>query len=84
MDLYRLAYASSAGRDIKKLPKDIKLKLKIGLELLVYNPIKLSKKLVNHPAEYRYRIGDYRVLFNIENGNILVLKVRHRRDAYRR
>ena len=60
----------------------------------------ISKKKLNNPLEtakmlkgifaglYRYRIGDYRVIFEFKsrkNQNILtILKIKHRRDVYKR
>jgi mRNA interferase RelE/StbE len=41
------------------------------------------KRLTNFTPEYRLRVGDYRVLFEVENKNIVVYRVRHRREAYR-
>jgi mRNA interferase RelE/StbE len=42
------------------------------------------KRLTNFTPEYRLRVGDYRVLFEIEEANhVVVYCVRHRRDAYR-
>jgi mRNA interferase RelE/StbE len=33
---------------------------------------------------YRFRIGDYRVVFDLEGDEIVILRVGHRRDIYRR
>ena len=41
------------------------------------------KQLTNFTPEYRLRVGDYRVLFEIEGNTIVVYGVRHRREAYR-
>lgn len=41
------------------------------------------KQLANFTPEYRLRVGDYRVLFEIEGNTIVVYGVRHRREAYR-
>ena len=41
------------------------------------------KRLTNFTPEYRLRVGNYRVLFEIENQNIIVYRVRHRREVYR-
>lgn len=41
------------------------------------------KRLTNFTPEYRLRIGDYRVLFEIENKSLIVYRVRHRREVYR-
>ena len=42
------------------------------------------KRLTNFTPEYRLRVGDYRVLFEIEDTNrVVVYRVCHRREAYR-
>jgi mRNA interferase RelE/StbE len=41
------------------------------------------KHLTDSTPEYRLRVGDYRVLFEIEGETIIVYRVRHRREAYR-
>ena len=42
------------------------------------------KKLTGFTFEYRLRVGDYRVLFEIEGERVIVYRVVHRREAYRR
>ena len=39
--------------------------------------------LTNFSPEYRLRVGDYRVLFELEGSKIVVYRVRHRREVYR-
>ncbi|MCX5647145.1 MAG: type II toxin-antitoxin system RelE/ParE family toxin [Phycisphaerae bacterium] len=41
------------------------------------------KRLSESTHEYRLRVGDYRVLFEIEGRSIVVYRIRHRREAYR-
>lgn len=41
------------------------------------------KKLTDYTPEFRLRVGDYRVLFEIDGGTIIVYRVVHRRQAYR-
>lgn len=41
------------------------------------------KKLTNFTPEYRLRVGDYRILFEVENDNINIYRVIHRKDSYR-
>ena len=42
------------------------------------------KRLTNFTPEYRLRVGAYRVLFELENENrVVVYRVVHRREAYR-
>jgi mRNA interferase RelE/StbE len=41
------------------------------------------KRLQGNPATYRLRVGDYRVRFDVDAGVVVVLRVAHRREAYR-
>ena len=41
------------------------------------------KHLTNTEPEYRLRVGDYRVLFEVEGEVIVVYRIRHRKDIYR-
>ncbi|MEK7064057.1 MAG: type II toxin-antitoxin system RelE/ParE family toxin [Patescibacteria group bacterium] len=48
------------------------------------SPIVFAEHLTNHEiGSYRYRIGNYRVIFDLEDDILVVLKVGHRREIYR-
>ena len=82
---YRLVYTRRAERDIRKLEPNIKDR--IGNALLRYSeePLRFAEKLSDPIlGEYRFRIGDYRVIFDIEGNEIIVLRVGHRREIYKR
>ena len=82
---YKLVYTNRADKDIQKLPAEIKRH--IGKALLRYeqDPHKYSEKLRDpNLGTYRFRIGDYRVIFDLEGSDIVVLRVGHRRDIYRK
>ena len=58
----------------------------IGKALLRFqeDPLKYSVKIPDpKPGSYRFRIGEYRVIFDFEGEDIVVLRVGHRRDIYR-
>lgn len=82
---YNLVYTRRACRDIDKLDYAVKMRLKSALAHLAQSPVQHSEKLHN-PAlgTYRMRTGDYRVIFDIEGSDIVVLRVGHRREIYRR
>jgi len=40
------------------------------------------KRLANFTPEYRLRVGNYRVLFELEGDKVVIYRVRHRKDAY--
>jgi len=82
---YTLIYTQRAERDIARL--DSKTKERIGKTLLRYQeePLRYAEKLSDPIlGGYRFRIGDYRVIFDIEGNEIVVLRVGHRREIYRR
>ena len=41
------------------------------------------KRLTNFTAEYRLRVGNYRVLFEVEGAKVVIYRVLHRKDAYK-
>lgn len=66
---YRLVYTRRAERDIRKLEPNTKDR--IGKALLRYaeDPLRFAEKLSDPIIyEYRFRIGDYRVVFDVNGG----------------
>jgi mRNA interferase RelE/StbE len=84
---YQLVYKKPAVKEIQKLPQQIKKRLKLKLEWFANqsDPREFSKLLTKPAdAQYRFRIGNYRVLFDIEDEKIIILYIQHRREVYRR
>jgi mRNA interferase RelE/StbE len=84
---YQLLYKKPAIKEIQKLPKQVKKRLKAKLEWFAEqnNPREFSKPLTKPAdAQYRFRVGSYRILFDIEDQKIVVLYIQHRREVYRR
>jgi mRNA interferase RelE/StbE len=82
---YKLIYTRRANRDIKRLDELIKLRIKKQLEFLSKSPLTYAEKLTNSAiGDYRFRVGDYRIIFDIDENNIIILRVGHRREIYRR
>jgi mRNA interferase RelE/StbE len=82
---YNLAYTRRAVKDIDQL--DVNVKKRIGNTLLRYldDPLQYSEPLIDSSlGNYRFRIGDYRVIFDIEGNDIVVLRVGHRKEIYKR
>lgn len=81
---YQLLYTKKAIKDIEKLDTVVKKRIKIALENLTRDPVTVSKRLVNSKiGNYRFRVGDWRIVFDLEGNNIIVLRVGHRREIYR-
>lgn len=48
------------------------------------NPLKFAENLINSElGEYRFRIGDYRIIFDVKGENLVILSVGHRREIYK-
>lgn len=82
---YELVYTARAVKDIKNLDENVKQR--IGKTIIRYkeDPLEYAEKLTDSTlGTYRFRIGDYRVIFDIEGGDVIILRVGHRKEIYRR
>lgn len=83
---FKLLYAKSVKKDIKNIDIAYLKTIKKEIEKLVDFPdIKNIKRLTHHPvSDYRLRIGDYRVLFDVDTTEmtINIIKIGHRKDIY--
>lgn len=80
---YQLAFKPRAEKDLKALERKLALRILEKLEVLSDDLGGDVKRLTNFTPEYRLRVGDYRVLFQVVGSEIVVYRVVHRREAYR-
>ena len=81
---YMVGLKPRATKDLRHLQKQDARRVADALERLADGLSGDVKRLTNFSPEYRLRVGQYRVLFEIENENeIVVYRVVHRREAYR-
>ena len=86
MGKYKIEIKKSVYKEIAKLPsKDIKIILS-KIESLSDNPRPVGVQKLSIQEKYRVRCGIYRILYKIEDDIlvIIVVKVGHRRDVYKR
>ena len=86
MARYDVALTSSAEKELEQLPGQWIARIVPRLENLASNPRPAGcKKLRGGNREWRFRVGDYRVVYEIadEIRIVRVNRVRHRRDVYR-
>jgi len=82
---YKIVFTKRAVRDISKLEPEIKEKLGDALRRYGKDPLNYARKMIDPSlGSYRFRIGDYRVIFDVEGDEIIVLRVGHRKEIYRR
>lgn len=79
-----VTFAPGAWRAWRKLPAPVQARLEAKLLVYALDPLQYAVKLTDPSiGTYRFRIGDYRVVFDIINDEIVVLAVGHRREIYR-
>lgn len=80
--MYKVTYSPRAAKSLKKIPKLYQINIKNKIERLSSNPrIPGTIKLIDYPvAEFRYRVGNYRILFDVNNEEkiIEILDIRKR------
>lgn len=83
--MYTILFSLSAKKQLQKLDKIPQKHIISVLERIRIRPERFLKKLVGDPG-YRLRIGDYRVIMDIDKGNllILVIKIGHRKSIYKK
>ena len=85
---YNVVFSPHAVRDYKKLPPELKSTIREAVEALAHDPLRgpKAKPLKGRLRAYwRYRVGDYRILYTVDDGQHLVYVdyLQHRRDVYR-
>ena len=86
MACYRIEFARSARKDFCLIDRQSIPKLLAAIEALADDPRPSGcRKLAGSERTWRIRVGDYRVVYEIEDELlvVLVMRVRHRRDVYR-
>jgi mRNA interferase RelE/StbE len=81
---YSVSYHPDVKDDIKSIPANMRLRIRKAIETrLLTDPV-----LAGHPLRQslkghrKLRVGDYRVIYRIEHGTVLVLKIGNRKDVY--
>lgn len=86
MASYQVEWKRSARKELRRLPQDVIRRVIEAVDQLAQTPFPAGAiKLSGAEHTYRLRVGEYRVIYTVEQ-NILfieIIRVRHRRDAYR-
>jgi mRNA interferase RelE/StbE len=86
MDEFMIVFARSARKELESLPDRIVEKVLQKIEGLANSPKPIgSRKLSGEKNMWRLRVGDYRVVYTVDDRRRLIdiVAVRHRKDAYR-
>lgn len=85
---YTVEISSSAAKSLAKIDKKTRLRIVGAIELLAVEPRPSGVKMLRRGEQgrWRARVGDYRIVYAIEDDRliVLVLRVAHRREVYDR
>ena len=82
---YKLIFSKDALKSVRKLDTITKKRLGKKLKEYTKDPLRYAKKLTDSKiGSYRWRIGNYRIVFDLTRKNIEVLQIGHRREIYKK
>lgn len=84
---YQIEFSRRAEKQFEDLPQQIQQRIRPRIDALAEDPRPPGvKKLEETENQYRLRVGDYRIVYEIQDAILLVILVRigHRSDVYRR
>lgn len=73
--MYKITYTTRAAKALLKMPRNIAQKIRVKMEQIAADPfasIHNAKKLQGRPG-YRLRVGDWRVKYEINKDQIIIL-----------
>ncbi|NLL09920.1 MAG: type II toxin-antitoxin system RelE/ParE family toxin [Methanomicrobiales archaeon] len=82
---FEIEFRHSVKKDVKKIPSQFLASIIQAVEQLENDPFPAGVvKLTDTDSYYRIRVGDYRVIYEIQKNEhkIFVLYIRHRKNAY--
>ncbi len=80
--IYAIQLRPRAMRDLEGLSPEVRKRILAKLNVLKLDLTGDVKRLVRHSPQFRLRVGDWRVLFEVEAGIVTVYRVLHRSKAY--
>jgi mRNA interferase RelE/StbE len=83
---YRIEVTKVATKQLSKLDPSIASRIRGAIELLAVDPRPPASRPLRGRPGYRVRVGDYRIIYRIEDDVlvVVVLRLAHRRDVYER
>ncbi|OGE17353.1 hypothetical protein A2769_00705 [Candidatus Daviesbacteria bacterium RIFCSPHIGHO2_01_FULL_37_27] len=84
--MFDYQFTKTSLRRLKKMPKDVQIRIikKLDYFCAQEDPLDFAEILTNTQlGSYRFRIGDYRVAFDVEDEILVIHDIGNRKDIYR-
>ncbi len=79
---YKIEFKPRATKDLRLVNRDDAQRILAKIRAMENDLAGNVKHLTEFEPQYRLRVGNYRVLFNIEDDYIIIYRIKHRREAY--
>lgn len=85
MKTYVVKFKNSARKELNKLPVNIARPILVAIDTQSKSPRSGNAKKMAGSANWRLRVGNYRVIYSILDKELVIeiIRIRHRRDVYR-
>ena len=82
---YRVILSNPARKSLASLPHDVQVRIGHAIASLAIDPRPHGCKKMSGSDGYRIRVGDYRIVYGIDDPNLIVriADIDHRKDIYR-
>ena len=82
----KILFVKSAEKELLRLNKNLGQRIIQKISLLKNDPYGQNSQKLEGGGGYRIRIGDYRIVYTIdkENQTLLIIKIGHRKEIYRK
>ena len=82
--MFKVLFSDRAKKDLFQLQTDTAKQIKQRLKYFSENPLNYAKKLKETTlGTFRFRVGDYRIIFDLVEDKIIILRIGHRKDIYK-
>ena len=84
---YKVEFSRRAEKQFEALPQQIQIRLRPRIdELALYPRPPSARKLEGAENQYRIRVGDYRIIYEIQDSilHIILVRIGHRSEVYRK
>jgi mRNA interferase RelE/StbE len=85
--MYTVYFTKQAADELRELSEKLQKQIGQKIDLLAQEPKRENiKKLEGYPDLYRFRSGDYRIIYQVRDQEVLIIVIRigHRREIYKK
>jgi mRNA interferase RelE/StbE len=85
--MYTVYFTKQAADELRELSEKLQKQIGRKIDLLAQEPKRANvKKLEGYPDLYRFRSGDYRIIYQVRDQEVLIIVIRigHRREIYKK